>query len=89
MAETQIESVMKEERKFPPLKVMSERAHISSMTQYEEMYHRSIHDPEGFWSGVAEDFFRKQRIPVVPFPEAAVQVFARMWRYVQLNRLRL
>jgi len=35
-----------------------------------------------------EDFLRKERIPVVPFPETAVQVFARMWRYVQMNRLR-
>ena len=37
---------------------------------------------------VTEDFFRKERIPVVPFPESAIQVFARMWRYVQMNRLR-
>jgi acetyltransferase len=36
----------------------------------------------------AEDFFRRERIPVVPFPEAAIQAFARMWRYVQMNRLR-
>jgi acetyltransferase len=37
---------------------------------------------------IAEDFLRSQRIPVLPFPEAAIQVFARMWRYVQMNRLR-
>ena len=37
---------------------------------------------------VTEDFLRKERIPVVSFPEAAIQVFARMWRYVQMNRLR-
>ena len=36
----------------------------------------------------AEGFLRKQRIPVVPFPETAIEVFARMWRHVQVNRLR-
>jgi acyl-CoA synthetase (NDP forming) len=35
-----------------------------------------------------EDFLRKERIPVVPFPETAIQVFARTWRYVQMNGLR-
>lgn len=35
-----------------------------------------------------EDFLRKARIPVVPFPETAVQVLARMWRYVRMNGLR-
>jgi acyl-CoA synthetase (NDP forming) len=37
---------------------------------------------------VTEDFLRKARIPVIPYPEAAVEVFARMWRYVEMNRLR-
>jgi acyl-CoA synthetase (NDP forming) len=37
---------------------------------------------------IAEDFLRSERIPVTPFPETAIQVFARMWRYVQMNRLR-
>jgi len=37
---------------------------------------------------VTEDFLRKERIPVIQYPEAAVQVFARMWRYVQMNRRR-
>lgn len=37
---------------------------------------------------VTEDFLRMERIPVVPFPEVAVQVLARMWRYVQMNRMR-
>jgi acyl-CoA synthetase (NDP forming) len=32
---------------------------------------------------VTEDFLRKERIPVMPFPEVAVQVFARMWRYAE------
>ncbi|MBM4318529.1 MAG: acetate--CoA ligase, partial [Deltaproteobacteria bacterium] len=29
---------------------------IKSMAQYQEMYQRSIADPEGFWSKIAEDF---------------------------------
>lgn len=34
---------------------------------------------------ITEDFLRKERIPVMPFPETAVQVFARMWRYVRIH----
>ncbi len=30
------------------------QAHISSMEQYQEMYRRSLDDPEGFWSEQAE-----------------------------------
>jgi acetyl-CoA synthetase len=30
--------------------------HVSSREQYDEMYKRSIEDPEGFWGNVAEEF---------------------------------
>jgi acetyl-CoA synthetase len=43
-----------EERTFPPSKEMSEKAHISSIEQYEQMYKKSIEDPEGFWGEIAE-----------------------------------
>ncbi len=57
-----IESIMKETRKFPPSKDFREQAHIKSMTEYNNMYKRSIEDPEAFWSGQAEkelDWFKK------------------------------
>jgi hypothetical protein len=29
--------------------------------QYQEMYQRSIHDPAGFWSEIAEKFYWKKK----------------------------
>ncbi len=52
--EQSIKVLSTEERTFPPSKEMSEKAHISSIEQYEEMYKRSVDDPEGFWGEVAE-----------------------------------
>ena len=40
--------------KFYPDPSFSEKAHIKSLDQYREMYKRSVEDPEGFWSEVAE-----------------------------------
>ncbi|RME68187.1 MAG: acetate--CoA ligase [Nitrospirae bacterium] len=47
--------LMSEQRKFPPPKEFSERAHIKSMEEYEKMYRRSVEDPEGFWAEMAEE----------------------------------
>ena len=30
------------------------RAHVNSLDQYRELYERSLRDPDGFWSEVAE-----------------------------------
>jgi acetyl-CoA synthetase len=49
-----IQVLMDEERTFPPSKAHSERAHISSMKEYEKIYKRSVDDPEGFWAELAE-----------------------------------
>jgi|TARA_Y100000588_G_scaffold26746_2_gene26304 acetyl-CoA synthetase len=40
----------------PPVAVSSQ-AHVATMEQYHEMYERSVTDPEGFWTEIAEDFF--------------------------------
>ena len=45
---------MQEQRKFPVPDSFRAKAHISSMEQYDEMYKRSIEDPDGFWSEQAE-----------------------------------
>lgn len=50
-----IDVLMAEKRVFPPSKEFSERAHIKSIKQYEDLYKRSIEDPEGFWSEMAEE----------------------------------
>ncbi|MEW6738398.1 MAG: acetate--CoA ligase [Nitrospirota bacterium] len=49
-----IDVLMAEKRIFPPSKEFSEKAHIKNMKEYEQMYKRSIEDPEGFWSEMAE-----------------------------------
>ncbi|MBU1276530.1 MAG: acetate--CoA ligase [Proteobacteria bacterium] len=40
---------------YPP-KSFVDKAHINSFEQYQEMYERSIQDPEGFWGEVAQGF---------------------------------
>ena len=47
--EKAIESLMTEERTFPPPEDLQANAHVSSVAQYEEMWRRSIDDPDGFW----------------------------------------
>jgi acetyl-CoA synthetase len=54
MSDKGISVFMDEQRTFPPPEEMKKVAHISSMEQYEEMYKRSVEDPEGFWAEQAE-----------------------------------
>jgi len=49
-----IEVLMAENRTFPPSKEFSKKAHIKSMKEYEELYKRSVEDPDGFWAEMAE-----------------------------------
>lgn len=49
-----IDVLMAEKRTFPPPKEFSDKAHIKSMKQYEELYKWSVEDPEGFWAEMAE-----------------------------------
>jgi len=60
--EKTIESVMEKSVEIKPPAEFSKKAHIKSIEQYDEMYRRSIEDPEGFWSEMAEehvDWFKK------------------------------
>jgi len=52
---------MTETRRFPPSQALAEKAYISSFQQYQEMYDRSVNDPDGFWLEQAEmlDWFTK------------------------------
>ena len=57
-----ITTVLREHRKFPPPEAFVKQANISSSEEYDEMYKRSIEDPEGFWADLAEkelDWFQK------------------------------
>ena len=49
-----IESLSQEYRVVQPPAWVTERAYIQTMEEYEELYTRSIEDPEGFWADIAE-----------------------------------
>jgi len=60
-----ISSLMEESRRFPPPAELAAKAHIKSFQQYQEMYDRSIKDPDGFWLEQAVqllDWFKKPTI---------------------------
>lgn len=44
-----IDSLMNENRTFPPPDGIKANAHITSEAQYKEMWEKSIKDPDGFW----------------------------------------
>src|SRR5574340_45221 len=49
-----IDVLMEEKRHFPPSKEFSKKAHIKSMKEYEDIYKKSVEDPESFWAEMAE-----------------------------------
>lgn len=56
-----IESVLHENRKFPPPALFSAEAHIKSEAEYEALWNRAKDDPAGFWGETAENlhWFKK------------------------------
>jgi acetyl-CoA synthetase len=50
-----LDSTLRENRVFPPPPEFSRHAHIKSLEEYEEMYKRSIADPEAFWAEAARE----------------------------------
>ncbi|HYR89020.1 MAG TPA: acetate--CoA ligase [Terriglobia bacterium] len=55
MTETNIESLLKEKRVFPPSPEFSRHAHIHSLEVYDSISKRAFEDPEGFWAGIASE----------------------------------
>lgn len=53
-AGTNITSVLKETRQFPPPEAFQQRAHIRSMDEYERLWKYSRDEPEQFWSEQAD-----------------------------------
>ena len=47
--EKAIDSLMNENRTFPPPAGIKANAHVASEEQYQEMWEKSIKDPDGFW----------------------------------------
>ncbi|MGC2639733.1 MAG: acetate--CoA ligase [Acidobacteriaceae bacterium] len=50
-----LESILRENRVFPPPAEFASQAHIKSLAEYESMYRRSVDDPEGFWADAARE----------------------------------
>jgi acetyl-CoA synthetase len=55
MADTNIESQLKEKRVFKPTDAFSAQAHITSLEAYEQLSKRAEADPEGYWAGIASE----------------------------------
>ena len=52
---TNMESLLRENRVFPPPANFAAKAHIKSLAEYEALYTRSIDDPESFWAEIARE----------------------------------
>jgi acetyl-CoA synthetase len=55
MAETNIESLLKEKRVFKASEAFSAQAHISSLEAYEHLSKQAEANPEAFWAGIASE----------------------------------
>ena len=55
MAEAHIESLLKEQRIFPPSPEFSKHAHIHSLEVYDSITKRAAEDPEGYWAEIAAE----------------------------------
>ncbi|QNI32618.1 acetate--CoA ligase [Alloacidobacterium dinghuense] len=50
-----LDSVLRENRVFPPPAEFAAKARIKSLTEYEERYRKSVADPENFWAEAARE----------------------------------
>jgi acetyl-CoA synthetase len=53
-AASNITSVLKETRQFPPPPEFAAKAHVKSAADYERFYQKGLDDPEGFWAEQAK-----------------------------------
>jgi acetyl-CoA synthetase len=53
-AASNITSILKEHRTFPPPTEFAAKAHVKSSAEYETLYQRGLDDPEGFWADQAK-----------------------------------
>jgi acetyl-CoA synthetase len=76
--EKAFDSIMDERRIFDPPMALREQAHVRSLAEYQEIYKRSIEDPEGFWAEKAAqlEWFKKwDRVLEADFPKAVIRWF--------------
>ncbi len=56
-----IESLSQEYRVVQPPAWVTDRAHVQTMEEYQELYKRSVEDPEGFWADMAEQMLHWEK----------------------------
>ncbi|MGE5608663.1 MAG: acetate--CoA ligase [Bacillota bacterium] len=54
-------TALQEGHVIPPPPQFAAHAYINSQEQYEQMYQRSIDDPQGFWAEIASEFVWKKK----------------------------
>jgi acetyl-CoA synthetase len=54
MSQPTIESILQENRSFPPSADFSQKAHIKSLDDYKQLYEKAKADPTGFWAELAQ-----------------------------------
>jgi acetyl-CoA synthetase len=61
LTQVNIDSILDEQRSFPPPPEFSQKAQIKSLAQYEALYKESVEQPEKFWARAAEElhWFKK------------------------------
>jgi acetyl-CoA synthetase len=52
---TNMESLLRENRVFPPPAEFAAKANVKSLAEYEAMYQRSVEQPEAFWADAAAE----------------------------------
>ena len=65
-AQTTIESVLHEERVFPPPAGFAEQAHIKSFEEYEKLYQESVENPSAAGDPVDEPLAEQITPPEAP-----------------------
>jgi len=54
MSQITIESILQEKRLFQPPAEFTQKAHIKSFDEYEELYNKAKANPQQFWAELAE-----------------------------------
>jgi acetyl-CoA synthetase len=54
--QTNIDSILDEQRKFECPSEFAQKAHLKSLAEYEALYQESVEEPEKFWGRAAEEW---------------------------------
>ncbi|NEO29508.1 MAG: acetate--CoA ligase [Symploca sp. SIO3C6] len=54
MSEPTIESILQEKRSFPPSLEFSQKAHVKSLEDYQQLYDQAQANPQKFWADLAQ-----------------------------------